>query len=43
MQEQMRQHSDPFGQQQPQNNQPQHKKPGTSKVGDYIDFEEVKD
>ena len=41
MQDQMRQHTDPYGQQQPQNN-PQ-KKPGASKVGDYIDFEEVKD
>ena len=43
MQEQMRQHSDPFGQQQAQSSQPQNKKSGTSKVGDYIDFEEVKD
>ena len=43
MQEQMRQNSDPFGQQQAQGNQSQNKKPGTSKVGDYIDFEEVKD
>ena len=43
MQEQMRQHTDPPGQQQAQDNQPQHKKPGTNKVGDYIDFEEVKD
>jgi len=43
MQEQMRQHSDPHGQHQAQNSQPQHKKPGTNKVGDYIDFEEVKD
>jgi hypothetical protein len=41
MQDQMRQHTDPYGQQQPQNNQ--QKKPGVSKVGDYIDFEEVKD
>ena len=43
MQDQMRQHADPFGQQQAQNNHPQQKKPGTTKVGDYIDFEEVKD
>jgi len=43
MQDQMRQHSDPFGQRQSQNSQPENKKPGTSKVGDYIDFEEVKD
>ena len=41
MQDQMRQHTDSYGQQQPQNNQ--QKKPGASKVGDYIDFEEVKD
>jgi hypothetical protein len=41
MQDQMRQHTDPYGQQQPQKNQ--QKKPGASKVGDYIDFEEVKD
>jgi hypothetical protein len=42
MQDQMRQHTDPYGQQQqPENNQ--QKKPGASKVGDYIDFEEVKD
>jgi hypothetical protein len=41
MQDQMRQHTDPYGQQQPQNNQ--QKKPGANKTGDYIDFEEVKD
>ena len=40
MQEQMRQHSNPQGQQS-QDTQP--KKPGATKVGDYIDFEEVKD
>ena len=40
MQEQMRQHSNPQ-EQQSQNTQP--KKPGATKVGDYIDFEEVKD
>ena len=43
MQDQMRQHAEPQGQRQAQNSQPQHKKPGTNKVGDYIDFEEVKD
>jgi hypothetical protein len=41
MQDQMRQHTDPYGQQQPQNSQ--QKKPAASKTGDYIDFEEVKD
>lgn len=43
MQDQMRQHAEPQGQRHAQNSQPQHKKPGTNKVGDYIDFEEVKD
>ena len=43
MQEQMRQHTDTSGQHFSQNSQPQQKKPGTTKVGDYIDFEEVKD
>ncbi len=43
MQEQMRQHTDPLRQRQDQNSQPQHQKPGKTKVGDYIDFEEVKD
>jgi len=43
MQDQMRQHTDPFNQQNAQDSQPQHKKQGTNKVGDYIDFEEVKD
>ena len=43
MQDQMRQHADPFGQQQAQGSHPQQKKPGPTKVGDYIDFEEVKD
>ncbi len=40
MQEQMRQHTHP--EEQPNQN-PRSKKPGTTKVGDYIDFEEVKD
>jgi hypothetical protein len=40
MQDQMRQHTDPQG--QPSQN-PQQKKPSGGKVGDYIDFEEVKD
>ena len=43
MQDQMQQHADPFGQRQAQNSQSQSKKPGKTKVGDYIDFEEVKD
>ena len=38
MQDQMRQRTEQQG--QPQNTQ---KKPGVTKVGDYIDFEEVKD
>lgn len=40
MQEQMRQHTDP--QERPTETTKQ-KTPGGSKVGDYIDFEEVKD
>lgn len=40
MQEQMRQHSNPD--EQPTQN-PRSPKSNTSKVGDYIDFEEVKD
>jgi hypothetical protein len=40
MQEQMRQHTGP--QDQPPQN-PRSAKPNTTKVGDYIDFEEVKD
>lgn len=43
MQEQMRQQTDPLRQSQDQNSQPKHQKPGKTKVGDYIDFEEVKD
>ena len=43
MQEQMRQQTDSHGQHHTQQSQPQHKKSGINKVGDYIDFEEVKD
>lgn len=41
MQDQMRQHADDAPNTVP--NQPAPKKTGTGKVGDYIDFEEIKE
>jgi hypothetical protein len=45
MQDQMRQHNDPnYSASQPQSGKStKQKKPEAGKVGDYIDFEEVKD
>lgn len=43
MQEQMREHSDAAHGQTQYNTNTASKKPANGKVGDYIDFEEVKD